>query len=85
MLKLASDMDKDTRIVCMLNSWVAVDENCGELNRDSNPLRLRKSNGRRKAGRPTKYYVLGTGAFTAPVIEAYSDEEAVKEANERLA
>lgn len=81
MLKLAKDMDTDTRIYCMLSGWCAVDENCGTLEPDSQPLRLRRSNGRRKAGRPTKYYLQGTGLINAPVIEAYSDEDALEIAN----
>lgn len=82
MLKLSKDMDNDTRIICALNQWVAIDENCGQLNRESKPLRLRRSAGRRKAGRPIKYYLQGTGLINAPMIQAYSDEEAVQLANE---
>jgi hypothetical protein len=84
MLKLSSHMDKDTMIVCLLNSWCAVDENCGTLDRDSNPFRLRRSNGHRKYGRPTKYYLQGTGEINAPMFKAYSDEEAVTLANEYI-
>lgn len=80
-LKLASQMDNDTRIICWLKQWIAIDENCGELNKDSKPLRLWKSAGRRKSGRPTKYYLSGTGAINTPVIQAYTDEEALEIAN----
>lgn len=81
MIKLASQMDDDTRVKCFLAGWVAVDEDCGTLNRESRPIRLVRSNGRRKAGRPTKYYLMGTGSINAPKIEAHSDEEAVEMAN----
>ena len=84
MMKLANQMDRDTRIMCLLNQWVAVDENCGEINRESNPVRLRRSAGRRKAGRPIKYYLMGTGAINAPVLLAQSDEDAVEMANDFL-
>jgi hypothetical protein len=83
-LKLASQMDEDTRIKCYLAGWVAVDENCGELGRDSNPVHLRRSNGRRRAGRPAKYWLHGTGELNAPVVKAYTDEEAVELANQCL-
>lgn len=82
MLKLASEMNDDTRIKCMLNSWVAVDENCGELTPASHPAHLRRSQGRRKAGRPAKYYLQCVGTINAIVIEAYTDAEALKLANE---
>lgn len=84
MLKLAVLMNNDTRIKCMLESWVAIDENCGTLVPGSSPIRLRRSNGRRKTGRPTKYYLQGTGAINTPVIEAYNDYDAVTMANELL-
>jgi hypothetical protein len=83
MLKLASQMDNDTRVKCMLAGWMAVDENCGELKPDSRPIRIWKSNGRRKSGRPTKYYLCGI-TINAIVIEAYNDEAALVEANERI-
>lgn len=81
MLKLASQMDDNTRIKCAIAKWLAVDENCGVLNKDSHPIRLRKSNGRRKSGRPTKYYLHGI-TMNAIVIEAYNDDEALQKANE---
>lgn len=84
MLKLASEMDEDTRVKCLLSDWTAVDENCGTLDRDSKPLRLIRSNGRRKAGRPTKYWLMGTSFINAPTFYAYSDEQAVEQANETL-
>ena len=83
-LKLASQMDDDTRAKCYMVGWVAVDENCGELARDSKPVHLRRSNGRRRAGRPAKYWLHGTGEVNAPVIQAYTDEEAVELANQCL-
>lgn len=84
MIKLASEMDQDTRIKCLLNQWVAVDENCGKLDRDSNPIRLRRSAGHRKAGRPTRYWLYGTGTINAIEIQAYSDEDAITQANNYL-
>jgi hypothetical protein len=84
-LKLASRMDEDTRVKCYLAGWVAVDENCGELGRDSNPVHLRRSNGRRRAGRPAKYWLHGTGELNAPFIKACTEEEAVELANQCLA
>ena len=84
MIKAISEMDEDTRVKCLINGWIAVDENCGTLTPESRPLRLWKSKGHRKAGRPTKYYLSGTGSIHTPVIEAYSDEEAILEANLRM-
>jgi hypothetical protein len=84
MLKLVRDMSKDIQIWCLLGSVCAIDENCKELDSASRPLRLARSNGHRKSGRPTKYYLFGTGSINAPIIEAYSDEDAVKQANERF-
>lgn len=83
-MKLASQMDLDTRIKCFLCEWVAVDEQCGELTPESNPIHLRRSNGRRKSGRPTKYWLMGTGLINSPEILAYSDEEALEIANNIL-
>jgi hypothetical protein len=84
MLKLASQMDEDTRIKCALANWVAVDENCGPLTRESNPIHLRRSGGHRKAGRPTRYYIHGTGNISATEVLAYSDDEATEKANQML-
>ena len=83
----ATETDTDTRAICTLNNWTAIDSAFVPLTRENAEalqLRLRKSQGRRKAGRPTKYYLFGTKAINAPVIEAYSDEEAIKQANEIL-
>lgn len=82
MLKLASEMNNDTRIYCFLAGWIAVDENCGALTPASNPAHLRRSQGHRKAGRPAKYWLSGVGTINAIVIEAYTDAEALKLANE---
>jgi hypothetical protein len=83
MLKLANQMDNDKRVKCFLLGWIAVDENYNGI--DSHPVRLWKSNGRRKTGRPTKYYLSGLpNVINAIVIEAHTDEQALNEANERL-
>ena len=82
MLKLASQMDEDTRVKCYLAGWIAVDENCGTLDRNSSPVRMFRSNGKRKSGRPTKYYLRGLGTMNAIKIEAFTDEEAVQIANQ---
>lgn len=81
MLKLAAQMDEDARVKCILAKWVAVDENCGTITSESKPAHLTKSRGRRKAGRPTKYWLYGTGQIYVPEITAYTDEEAVELAN----
>jgi len=84
----ATETDADTRAICILNHWTAIDSAFVPLTRENAEalqLRLRKSQGRRKAGRPTKYYLFGSGlSLDAPVIEAYSDEEAITAANELL-
>lgn len=82
MLKLSSLMDEDTRIKCAIAGWVAVDENYGTLERDSNPPHLLKSRGHRKAGRPTKYWLRGIGEINSILIEARSDDAALEIANE---
>ena len=82
MLKLARKMDEDTQVKCYMAGWIAVDENCGTLDNDSNPVRMFRSNGRRRSGRPTKYYLRGLGTVNAIQIEAFTDEEAVQIANE---
>lgn len=82
-LKLASEMGIDERVACLLAEWVAVDKNYKTTD-EKQPARLSRSNGRRKSGRPTKYYLQGIGQLNAVIIEAYSDDEALQEANARL-
>jgi len=85
MLRLASEMDQHTRITCLIAGWVAIDENAGPPPTwTENPIRLRRSNGRRMAGRPTKYYLHGLGGEYAVEIRAYTDAEAVEKANNYL-
>ena len=46
---------------------------------------ITRSNGRRRVGRPTRYYVSHVpGREKAMIIAAQDDDEAVKIANERL-
>ena len=83
MIKLASQMDHDTRITCFIAGWVAIDENAGPPPTwTENPIHLRRSNGRVTAGYPMRYYLCGLNPERASVIRAYSDEEAVRIANE---
>lgn len=81
----SNQTDSQTRFSCLMNSWVAVEESFVPLTRESKPVALRRSNGRRKSGRPTKYWLYGTGQIDAPLFQAYTDEEAIDQANEYLA
>lgn len=66
-LKLAQDCDKANRVAQSADGTIY----------------LRKSNGHRKAGRPTKYYLVVPNEM-AKRTEAFNDAEAVNMANEYL-
>jgi hypothetical protein len=83
-MKLSCEMDLDTRVKCFLQNWVAVDEQCGTLDRESKVIHMRRSNGRRRTGRPAKYWIMGTGLIKTPEILSYSDAEALEIANNIL-
>jgi hypothetical protein len=73
-LRLYNQLNQDDRIDAILADYVAYDPYTGAY--------LRSSRGRRKFGKPTRYYAVGyriTVRFTA-----YSDEEAVEKANRKL-
>lgn len=48
-LTIAAKLSVDDQVLAFLRGWVAFDPETGNY--------LYKSNGRRKAGRPTKYYL----------------------------
>jgi len=74
MLKLARDLDFDTQIGMMIHFQVALCPETGAY--------LVGSYGRRKAGRPRRYWArLGEKLIG---FTAHSDEEAVEKANQRL-
>jgi hypothetical protein len=75
MLKPAHELDTDKRITCLLAGWIALDCESG--------YHLRRSDGRRAAGRPAKYY-LSNGAASAIMFTARNDQEALAKANQRL-
>jgi hypothetical protein len=72
MLIHVSKLDTDNRVNCYLAGWIALDPNTG--------AHLRRSAGRRKAGKPAKYY-LSTPGNDALMILASSDQEAINKAN----
>lgn len=76
MLKLAKDLDEEKRVHCFLAGRIAQDP-------DDFNVYMFRSNGRRKSGRPAKYY-LHTGLPNAILILASSDEEALELARKRL-
>lgn len=69
----ARELDTDNRVNCLLCGWVALDPTTG--------AHLRRSAGRRKAGRPSKYYLSVPGAEVR-IILAHTDQEAINKANE---
>jgi hypothetical protein len=73
-MKLASDLDLDNRVKCLLAGYVALDLETGAF--------MTCSYGRRKAGRASRYYLHIPGEERSRRIEAYSDEQALSKALE---
>jgi len=71
-LKLGKDFDETTRVHMYLRQVIAQN--------DDGTISLRRSNGRRRAGRPSFYY-LRHADFTSKRFTADNDDEAVEIAN----
>lgn len=73
----AREHDETTRVHMFIAGWIAVDLASG--------AHLVRSGGRRRAGRPGRYWLLGLpGRDHAPRFTAYTDDEAIEKARALL-
>lgn len=77
MLKRGRDLDLDARVDLLVCGWVALDPDSG--------AHLRRSAGRRRAGRPARYTLHVPNQDRAIHFTAPSDDEAVVKGNRALA
>ena len=77
MLTLAAELDIDNRVTCLIYGWAAYDPETG--------AHIGRSSGRRKAGRPTKYWLVSKPFFCEPKrFTAFNDAEALEKARKLM-
>ena len=75
MMKIRKQMTEDERWTCIARGWISYDKPTGQY--------ITRSYGRRRSGRPAKYFFYRGDTLLCKVT-ASSEEEAVQKANEWL-
>ena len=77
MLKPVYELNRDDRVTCLLADWVTFDREAD--------IRLLRSRGQRRYGRPARYWLRLPDCDRAKGFTASTDDEAITKANAILA